>query len=70
MCIRDRFYVGTPFIPKEILTQEEVLDQEILEKWLSDKRGSKVIFAMPKRDVYKRQGVYLGNYEMEVTLDE
>ena len=44
-----QFYVGTPFIPKEILTQEEVLDQEILEKWLSDKRGSKVIFAMPKR---------------------
>ena len=44
-----QFYVGTPFIPKEILTQEDVLDKEILEKWLSDKRGSKVNFAMPKR---------------------
>ena len=44
-----QFYVGTPFIPKEILTQEDVLDKEILEKWLSDKRGSKVNYAMPKR---------------------
>ena len=44
-----QFYVGTPFIPKEILTQEEIPDKEILEKWLSDKRGGKVIFQTPKR---------------------
>lgn len=44
-----QFYVGTPFIPKEILTQEEIPDKEILEKWLSDKRGAKVIFQTPKR---------------------
>lgn len=44
-----QFYDWTSFIPKEILTQEDVLDKEILEKWLSDKRGSKVNFAMPKR---------------------
>ena len=44
-----QFYVGTPFIPKEILTQEEITDKEILEKWLSDKRGAKVVFQTPKR---------------------
>lgn len=44
-----QFYVGTPFIPKEILTQEEISDKEILEKWLSDKRGAKVVFQTPKR---------------------
>lgn len=44
-----QFYVGTPFIPKEILTQEEIPDKEILEKWLSDKRGGKVVFQTPKR---------------------
>ena len=44
-----QFYVGTPFIPKEILTQEEIPDKEILEKWLSDKRGAKVTFLTPKR---------------------
>lgn len=26
-----QFYVGTPFIPKEILTQEEVLDRKFLK---------------------------------------
>lgn len=44
-----QFYMGTPFIPKEILLQEEVPDTEILEKWLSDKRGGKVSFLTPKR---------------------
>lgn len=44
-----QFYMGTPFIPKEILLQEEVSDTEILEKWLSDKRGGKVSFLTPKR---------------------
>lgn len=44
-----QFYMGTPFIPREILVQEEIPDQEILEKWLGDKRGAKVIFLTPKR---------------------
>ncbi|MCI6858135.1 MAG: excinuclease ABC subunit UvrC [Eubacterium sp.] len=44
-----QFYVGTPFIPGEIHTQEEICDREILEKWLSDKRGGKVSFVTPKR---------------------
>lgn len=44
-----QFYMGTPFIPKEILTQVEIMDREILEKWLSDKRGSKVSISVPKR---------------------
>lgn len=44
-----QFYMGTPFIPREILLQEEVPDTEILEKWLSDKRGGKVSFLTPKR---------------------
>ena len=44
-----QFYMGTPFIPREILLQEEVPDTEILEKWLSDKRGGKISFLTPKR---------------------
>ncbi len=44
-----QFYMGTPFIPKEILLQEEVPDTEILEKWLSDKRGGRVVLQTPKR---------------------
>lgn len=44
-----QFYMGTPFIPREILTQLEIQDLEILEKWLGDKRGSKVTISVPKR---------------------
>ncbi|MBQ9156869.1 MAG: excinuclease ABC subunit UvrC [Eubacterium sp.] len=44
-----QFYMGTPFIPREILTQEEVPDREILEKWLTDKRGGRVTFLVPRR---------------------
>ncbi len=44
-----QFYVSNPFIPREILTQTEVPDREILEKWLSDKRGGKVSFLVPRR---------------------
>ena len=44
-----QFYMGTPFIPKEILTQVEIQDREILEKWLGDKRGARVSISVPQR---------------------
>ncbi len=44
-----QFYVGTPFIPKEIFIQNEIDEKEILGKWLSDRRGTKVTFTTPKR---------------------
>ncbi len=44
-----QFYVGTPFIPKEINTEYEIQEREIIEKWLTDKRGSKVSILNPKR---------------------
>ncbi len=44
-----QFYMGTPFIPGEILIPTEISDREILEKWLSDKRGGRVTFLTPKR---------------------
>ena len=46
-----QFYIGTPFVPHEIFTQVPVEDQEILEEWLTGKRGAKVIFSIPKRGV-------------------
>lgn len=44
-----QFYAGTPFIPKELMLQEEIEDKEILEKWLSGKRGSRVYIRVPKK---------------------
>ena len=44
-----QYYAGTPFIPAELMMQEEVEDRELLEEWLSSKRGQKVSLKVPKK---------------------
>jgi excinuclease ABC subunit C len=44
-----QFYLGTAYVPKEILIEEEVEDIEVITKWLSEKRGNKVTIKVPKR---------------------
>ena len=44
-----QYYAGTPFVPKEFFTSCEIEDVELLEQWLSSKRGSKVKILNPKR---------------------
>lgn len=44
-----QFYAGTPFIPKEIMLQYEIGDLEVLEQWLSGKRGSRAYILIPKK---------------------
>ena len=41
-----QFYAGTPFIPKEIVLQEEIEDQKVIEQWLSEKREKKVTISV------------------------
>lgn len=43
-----QFYSGTPFIPKELMLQQELEEQEIIEKWLSAKKGGRVHIRVPK----------------------
>lgn len=43
-----QYYMGTPFIPKELMLQEEIDETEILEEWLSKKRGKRVYIRVPK----------------------
>lgn len=44
-----QFYLGTAYVPKEILIEEEIEDMEAISKWLSEKRGNKVTIRVPKR---------------------
>lgn len=44
-----QFYLGTAYVPKEILVEEEIEDMDIISRWLSQKRGNKVIIRVPKR---------------------
>ena len=43
-----QFYAGTPFIPKELMLQEEIEDKEVIEKWLSARKGARVYLRIPK----------------------
>ena len=43
-----QFYAGTPFLPRELMLQYEIEDAELIEKWLSERRGSRVYLRVPK----------------------
>ncbi len=37
-----QFYAGTPYVPSEIYVSEEIADHELIEEWLSKRKGRKV----------------------------
>lgn len=49
-----QFYSGTPFIPRQIMLQEEIDDREILEQWLGSRRGSRVYITIPRKGVKEK----------------
>ena len=65
-----QFYSGTPFIPREIMLQREIEEQEVLADWLSEKRGSKVYIRVPQKGM-KEKLVELAqkNAKMVLTQD-
>ncbi len=44
-----QYYVGIPFVPKEILTVTEINDEEIISKYLSERKGQKVNIIIPQK---------------------
>jgi excinuclease ABC subunit C len=49
-----QFYSGTPFIPREIMIQENIGELEVLEAWLTKKRGKKVTIRIPQKGMKER----------------
>lgn len=43
-----QFYAGTPFVPREIMLQTDIEDREVIEEWLTGRRGSRVYLRVPK----------------------
>lgn len=43
-----QFYAGTPYLPKTILLSTEIEETELLQEWLSVRKGAKVRIAVPK----------------------
>ncbi len=44
-----QFYAGTPFIPREIMIQEEIEEQDLIARWLEKRKGKKVRILVPKK---------------------
>ena len=44
-----QYYSRAEQLPREILLQEPIAEEELIIKWLTDKRGSKVYFKVPQR---------------------
>ncbi len=43
-----QFYMGTPFIPRELVLQTAIEEPQLIEEWLSKKRGHRVYIRVPK----------------------
>ncbi len=44
-----QFYAGTPYIPAELMLQDTIEDMEVIEEWLSGRRGHRVHLRVPKK---------------------
>ncbi|MBM7581561.1 excinuclease ABC subunit C [Caldicoprobacter guelmensis] len=44
-----QFYIMSSYIPKVILVQDDIEDADVVMKWLSEKRGSRVYIHAPKK---------------------
>ncbi|MBO4750765.1 MAG: excinuclease ABC subunit UvrC [Lachnospiraceae bacterium] len=64
-----QFYAGTPFIPREIMLQYEVEDQELIEEWLSGRKGGRVHIRVPKIGS-KEKLVELAAQNAKLVLDQ
>ncbi|MBO5474315.1 MAG: excinuclease ABC subunit UvrC [Lachnospiraceae bacterium] len=64
-----QFYAGTPFIPRELMLQEEIADLEVLEKWLTARKGSRVYIRVPRKG-YKEKLVELAVQNARLVLSQ
>ena len=63
------YYTGTPFIPREIYVQYDLEESELIENWLTGKKGSRVYIRSPKRGS-KEKLVELAAKNAKMVLDQ
>ncbi|WP_432402288.1 excinuclease ABC subunit UvrC [Wukongibacter sp. M2B1] len=72
-----QFYSGSAFIPKEILIDESIEDDELIESWLTQRRGNKVAVKRPLKGekkklvelVHKNAVEYLIKFEEKINSE-
>ena len=64
-----QFYSGTPVIPREIFLQEDIENPEVLEQWLSSRRGARAYLRIPRKGM-KEKLVELAKKNARMVLDQ
>ena len=64
-----QFYAGTPFIPREVMLSEAIEEAEILESWLTQKRGARVYIRVPQKGM-KEKLVELAQKNAQLVLSQ
>lgn len=64
-----QYYAGTPFIPKEIMLSDEIEEKEVLESYLTQKRGHAVHILVPKKGP-KEKLVLLAKKNAGIVLEQ
>ncbi len=62
-----QFYLRATFVPKVIILQSKIEDQDLVERWLTEREGKKVIFFVPERGE-KRRLVALAKENAQASL--
>ena len=64
-----QFYAGTPVIPREIFLQEQIADKEVIEQWLSTRKGQRVYLRTPQKGM-KNKMVELAAKNAAMVLEQ
>lgn len=64
-----QFYAGTPFIPRELIVPFELEDKELIEQWLTEKRGSRLRITVPQKGK-KEKLVELAEKNAQILLSQ
>ncbi len=64
-----QFYAGTPYIPAELMLPETVEDMELIEEWLTKRRGHRVHLRIPRKGT-KEKLVELAGKNAELVLSK
>ncbi len=64
-----QYYAGTPFIPKRIMLPSEIEEREIIEEWLTKRRGQRAYIKIPKKGM-KEKLVELANKNANLILSQ
>ncbi len=64
-----QYYSGIPYLPKEILVEEQLGDSQVIEEYLSERRGSQVKLLVPQKGD-KRKLLMLAKDNAKLILEQ